>query len=215
MIRTDRNKELFVLPSDACHKSSSNQHHPRVIENTTKPQCPTKRASRCDPTKVRQLRVQTQLNGVRQLNVRSQSGLNTVRQPQRATTPERRGEGRQHHPTEERGQSNLPPKGWEERQHLPKGEGKKQHHPKKEAAPPTRREEGKQHHRKGPPDDLTTRCGQFSPKKKNLPKISEKARPNSRSTTPLPEKQRLAAMSGLLGERVSSVCGKRFSVFCW
>ena len=34
--------------------------------------------------------MRTHLNGVRQLNVRSHPGLNTVRQTQRATTPERR-----------------------------------------------------------------------------------------------------------------------------
>ena len=41
---------------------------------------PTKRRSRDGSTKVQQLSVQIHLNGARQLNVRSQSGLNTVRQ---------------------------------------------------------------------------------------------------------------------------------------
>ena len=39
VVVSHRPQQWAVLLRDACHKSSSNQHHPRVTENTPKPQC--------------------------------------------------------------------------------------------------------------------------------------------------------------------------------
>ena len=99
--------------------------------------------------------------------------------------------GRRHHRPKEGGEGEVPLSllvvlpsspsfgwGWfPEKKTGPKGAGEKAPRPKGgggQAAPPNRREEGKQHHPKGPPDDPTTRWGQFSEKQNHKKNISRK-----------------------------------------